>query len=244
MKPALALLAACALLFAGCATSSTTTTSENHDEAGHGQASSSTAPVPLLLTVAPLAATQNDTITVKGTVSRAAQVSIGTVSAQATSAWNLVVPVEFGHSNLTVVADDGQASARLTVVAIRLASATMEVVYTAAVPPHPSSMHTVWYDPDGFASKSMYADKPRPHPGYANVHDVMVSWTEQTGTLVEYGYDDAFDFGVNAIDGVGNPLTASAPPYWGYEVNGATADLGITLQAVTAGDVISWRFLA
>ena len=41
---------------------------------------------------------------------------------------------------------------------------------------------------------------------------------------------------------VGQPLTSSAPPYWCYKLNGATADLGISLQTMAPGDVVTWEY--
>ena len=163
---------------------------------------------------------------------------------KSTGAWSFAFPLDFGHSNLTVIADDGQGSVRVDVVAIRLASATMEVVYTAAIPPHAPSTHTVWYDPEAFASAALYEDAGVEHPPIATIHDVMVTWTQQTGIAIEYGGPGSFGFSVNKIDGVGQPLTASAPPYWGYEVNGATAPLGITSMEAHPGDAIQWEYLA
>ncbi|MEK6985201.1 MAG: DUF4430 domain-containing protein [Candidatus Thermoplasmatota archaeon] len=246
MKPTLATLLALAILAAGCATPSTQTSSS---EAPHGNdhgaptsVSPSAAPVPLLLTVAPLAATQNASITVSGTVNRAAQVSIGTQTVEVTAAWSLVVPLEFGQTNLTVTADDGQATVQQSVLAIRLASATMEVIYTAAIPPHPSTTHTVWWDPDAFASKPMYDAAGAEHPAIANIHDVMVTWTAQTGIPIVYGGPGEFGFEPHKFDGVGQPLSAAAPPYWLYDVNGETAPLGITSMEAHPGDVITWNY--
>lgn len=246
MKPTLALLLALAILAAGCATPSTESSSS---EAPHGKAhgtetgmSSSTAPLPLILTIAPLAATQNETITITGTVSRAAQVSIGAQSVEAASSWSLTVALEFGQTNLTVTADDGQTTVQKSVLAVRLASATMEVVYTAAIPPHPSTNHVVWYDPDAFASKPMYDAAGATHPGIANIHDVMVTWTAQTGIPIVYGGPGEFGFEPQKFDGVGQPLSAAAPPYWLYEVNGETAPLGITSMEAHPGDAIYWHY--
>ena len=208
-----------------------------------GSSSSAAGPV---LTVDTPAPTQEDMVMLTGTLDRAARVSVtgaAPVDAEA-GPWMVHVPLEYGHSNLTVIADDGEATSTQQVVAIRLAQATMEVVYTAAVPPHAATTHTVWYDPGAFASAALYEEAGAEHPPIANVHDVMVTWTQQTGIAVEYGGPGSFGFGVDKIDGVGQPLTASAPPYWGYEVNGETAPLGITSMEVHPGDVIRWEYLA
>lgn len=206
-------------------------------------ASSSSGPA---LTVDAPAPTQQDMLMLTGTLDRAARLSVtgaAPVDAQA-GPWMVHVPLEYGHSNLTIIADDGEAASTQTVVAIRLAQATMEVVYTAAVPPHAPTTHVVWYDPGAFASASLYEEAGAEHPPITNIHDVMVTWTQQTGIAIEYGGPGSFGFSVNKIDGVGQPLTASAPPYWGYEVNGETAPLGITAMEAHPGDVIHWEYLA
>ncbi len=245
MKSVPTCLLLAALLLSGCAKTATTDSAMD--------APSSSAPTtlvsppagpPLLLTVSALAPTQNETVTLTGTLNGPAQLSVGGLTAQMTEgAWSLVVPLTFGHTNLTVVADNGKTTASTKVVAVRLASATFAVKYTAAIPPHAASSDTVWYDPDGRASAFMYTANKTEHPPIASVHDVMVSWTQQTGKRIEYSYSTTYQaFSVSAIDGTGQPLTASAPPYWCYKLNGATADLGLTLQPVAPGDAIVWEF--
>lgn len=241
----LALLLTLASAFAGC-TAEAPPREDATDPAAQDPGNATAPALPPVLTVDAPAPTQGDMVMLTGTLDRAARVSVtgaDPVDAPA-GPWMVHVPLDFGQTNLTVTADDGSAAAQAQVVAIRLASATMQVVYTSAVPPHPASEHVVWYDPDAYASASMYADAGVEHPPIANVHDVMVTWTEQTGIPVEYGGPGSFGFGVNKIDGVGQPLTSSAPPYWGYEVNGETAPLGITSMEVHPGDVIHWEYLA
>lgn len=202
-------------------------------------------PAPIGVTVDPPAPTQAETATVTGSVNQAARVSIdGGPSIEVEAGrWSLVSqPLDFGRTLAVVRVEDGVHSATADVLFVRLAPVTIQVLYTMAVPAHEPSEHVIWMDVDAFASAPQYEGKARPHPGFANVHDAMATWTIQTGKQVEYSYHESFDFGVNKIDGVGQPLDASAPPYWGYEVNGETADLGITLQPVAPNDVVSWEY--
>lgn len=196
------------------------------------------------LTVDAPAPTQQDMLMLTGTLDRAARLSVtgaAPLDAQA-GPWMVHVPLEYGHSNLTIIADDGEATSTQTVVAIRLASATFEAKFTMAVPPHADLSDLVWYDPDELASAPLYTGTSATHPPEANVHDLMVTWERQSGKAIEYSSPGAFGFGVNKIDGVGQPLTASAPPYWCYTLNGETADLGISAQTLAPGDVVTWEF--
>jgi hypothetical protein len=245
--PALALVVALAL--AGCSQDGGPG-GDSQDLTSSAASSSSEAPLlldpaPLGVTVDPPAPTQAETATLTGSVNQAARVSIdgGPGTDVEAGRWTLVSqPLDFGRTPAVVRVEDGVHSVTADVVLVRLAPMTVQVTYTMAVPAHPPSEHTLWMDLDAFSSAPLYEGKARPHPGFANVHDAMATWSAQTGTPVEYSYHESFDFGVNKIDGVGQPLDASAPPYWGYEVNGETADLGITLQPLAPGDVVSWEY--
>lgn len=208
---------------------------------------------PPQLAVAPPEATQGATTTITGTLDRAARITILGVwhGAQQVGAppldapagaWSVQVGLDYGRTNLTVIADDGHATTEVHVVAVRLASATFEARFTAAVPPHDPISDLVWYDPDELASASLYPGTAATHPPTANVHDLMVTWERQAGKTITYSEPAAFGFGVNAIDGVGQPLDSSAPPYWCYKLNGATADLGISAQPLVPGDVVAWEY--
>jgi hypothetical protein len=156
--------------------------------------------------------------------------------------WSLDVQAPYGQSEVQVTADDGETTQRLVIPLVRLAEATLEVKYTAAVPPHAATSDVVAYDPDAFASASMYEGKDAAHPGIANVHDLMVTWTAQTGTPIVYDYFDGLGFSPSSFDGIGQPVSASAPPYWCFKVNGQSSSFGITLQPVAPGDVVTWEY--
>ena len=196
------------------------------------------------LTVDPIVPTQQATLMLMGTLDRDARVSVTgakPIDAKA-GTWMVDVPLEFGEADLTVTADDGTATSQVQVVAVRLASATFEAKFTAAVPPHAAVSDLVWYDPDELASAAAYEGKTVQHGPAANVHDLMVTWERQSGKTIQYSYFDGLGFSPNKIDGVGQPLTSSAPPYWCYKLNGASSDLGISAQTLAPGDVVTWEY--
>jgi hypothetical protein len=197
-----------------------------------------------LLRVDPVQPTQTGSATLSGTVARDATVSVrnGPSTQASKGAWSLSVPLAaFGQTRVTLVADDGKATQAVDLVLVRLASATFETKYTA-YPAHDDGSELVWYDPSTHASLAMYDGKAAPRTDQFSVHDLMVDWTAQTGKAIEYGYSESFGFSVSKIDGVGQPVDASLPPYWCYKVNGQTADYGISLQPLMPGDVVTWEY--
>lgn len=197
-----------------------------------------------LVRVEPVEPTQGGSVTLRGEVTRDATVSVrnGPSVAAAKGAWTLDVPLPgFGATRVLLVADDGAATQSLELSLVRLASATFEAVYTA-YPAHEDTSDLVWYDPSVHASLPMYDGKGTARTDQFSVHDLMAAWTAQTGRPVEYGYSEAFGFSVSKIDGVGQPVDASLPPYWCYQVNGESADFGISLMTVAPGDVVTWEY--
>lgn len=196
------------------------------------------------LRVDPVQPTQADSVTLSGQVERDATVSIrnGPSVQAAKGAWTLKVPLaDYGQTRATLVADDGAATQAVDLVLVRLASATFETKYTA-YPAHEDGSDTVWFDPSVHASLPMYDGKEAPRTDQYSVHDLMVDWTAQTGTAIEYGYSESFGFSVSKIDGVGQPVDAALPPYWCYKVDGATADFGISLQPLQPGQTVTWEY--
>lgn len=205
--------------------------------------SATSAPEALVLSVDALAPTREAIVTLQGTVSQAARVSAASAAQDVTAgAWTLDIPLDPGQTTLVVTADTGEQTQRASVIAVRLVAATFEARYTMAAPPHPTDRAEVWYDPDGMASAFLYEGTGTTHPPHATVHDLMVTWEVQESKTVTYSHSEAFGFGVERIEGVGQPLTASAPPYWCYKLNGSSPDLGITLQAISPGDVVVWEY--
>lgn len=119
---------------------------------------------------------------------------------------------------------------------------SFNVVHTS-YPPHSDFHDEVSFDMDGEASAAAYEGRDVAHPPHATVHDVMETWSQQTGLVVEY--DHGTGFGYAAIfDGVGQPLDSALPPYWCYKINGEFANLGLSLQGVFPGDVVTWEYSA
>lgn len=201
-------------------------------------------PDPIGVTVDPPPPTQGETTTVTGSVNHEARISIdGGPSIDAKPGrWNLSSPpLAYGQTQAKLRVDDGVHSLAFDVTFVRLAAATFEAVYTAS-PGHDATSDAVWYDPGVLSSASMYEGTEVERSPQFTVHDLMVAWTTQTGTPVEYGSSSAFGFSVDRIDGIGQPLDSSLPPYWCYTLNGNSAELGISLQTVQPGDVVTWEY--
>ncbi len=253
MRALLGLALVVAFAFAGCATKSVPSTSVGDGLATAKGNSTTAPPVHVVLNVPPRVATQNETAWVNGTATPGATVlpidvhgspAKATAGADGRFSLPLASPVA-GHRlrQLGAFLGSGAAYANLTVV--RFAQATMQVHF-GGYPGHTDRDDKVWYDPDGNASASMYAGKDLGHPNYADVHDLMVTWTNTTGVQVEYGYSSGLGFSVSRIDGAGVPVNAPAGlpsvqnDYWCYDLNGASASKGITDQPLAPGDVVSW----
>ncbi|HUR25941.1 MAG TPA: DUF4430 domain-containing protein [Candidatus Thermoplasmatota archaeon] len=201
-------------------------------------------PAPLGATVDPPAPTQAETATVTGSLNHDARVSIdGGPSIDATAGrWTLASqPLPFGHTPAKVRIEDGTHSVVVNVTFVRLASGTFEALYTA-YPMHDDISSLVWYDPGVLAASPLYEGKGTARAATFSVHDFMEAWSAQTTREIDYSYSESFGFGVNRIDGIGQPLDSSAPPYWCYKLNGESADLGISLQPMAPGDVVTWEY--
>lgn len=207
-------------------------------------AAAATDPDPIGVTVDPPAPTQGETATVTGSVNHDARVSLdGGPSIEAKAGrWTLTShPLAYGQTQATVRVDDGVHSVAVPVTFTRLASATFEARFTA-YPLHEDLTDLLWYDPSGLASAPMYEGKAAPRAPTFTVHDFMQVWSSQKTRAVTYSYSDSFGYGVEAIDGVGQPLDSSAPPYWCYKLDGESADLGISLQPLAPGSVVTWEY--
>ena len=243
------LLLALLVALAGCSQGGTEDPTDLPSSLSASASSSSVAPLamdpnPIGVTVDPPAPTQTETATVTGSVNQAARVSIDGgpgIDVQA-GRWSLESqPLAFGHTPAKVRVEDGVHSVGVDVTFVRLASGTFEALYTA-YPIHDDTSDVVWYDPGTLASLPLYEGKGTARADTFSVHDFMAAWSAATGREVEYSYSESFGFGVNKIDGVGQPLDSSAPPYWCYKLNGETADLGISLQTMAPGDVVTWEY--
>lgn len=202
---------------------------------------------PLAIALAAPEPTRNATLVVGGTVTGPARVSLrlvhnGTTTdlppIEAAGQWGATVEVPFGRSVLRAAADDGRTTATAETEIVRLSKGTMQVAFRG-MPGHADRNDEVWFDPDSFPSLAHYEGQPVPHPGHANVHDLMVAWTAQTGVPVVYKPHASFGSQVMAIDGVGD-ATSTTSAFWCYEVDGASATMGITPQPFHDGIVVRW----
>jgi len=203
---------------------------------------------PLSLTITPTARTRNATITVSGTVSHAAHLSFTlhhgnetmpvAPAIEANGPWTSTIEIPPGNSTLTVRADDGFATAQARTYLVRLAKGNVQVDFRS-IPGHANRNDDVWFDPDSHLSASSYAGQSTPHPEFANVHDLMVAWTAQTGVPVVYKMHASLGAQVMQIDGVGD-VTGNSAAFWCYQHNGASASMGITQQEFRGGDAVKW----
>ncbi len=263
MKPAIALLIVLALL-AGC-TQGNPQTVATGSESGGGETptsptpttpptTTSTAPPPREPTAprvyVPFAAPDNVTIyqetaIVNGTAdggrlsySADADAMPATIVHRDDGTWSLTIKVTPGHTNVTVYHEVSDTFDYEDIVITRLVQGTVQVDFRG-VPGHVNRDDTVWIDVDAHASQSYYDDQPVAHPDYANVHDLMVTWTNVAEIPVVYKPDKNLGQQLMQIDGVGDP-TVNSGAFWCYELNGASATLGITGQEFHAGDVVHW----
>lgn len=201
--------------------------------------------------VDPVAPTTEATAHIAGIVQGQVHLSVlaqrgGTVFFETTvdieGAWSLnLTGLPYGHSEVRLFADSGHGVARMNLTIVRLTSIPFEVVY-ASYPLHSDSRDEVAFDLDGMASAPAYEGRDVAHPPHATVHDLMTTWSHQTGLVVDYDYGAGFGYAAIRFDGVGQPLDSAAPPYWCYKVNGDYAKLGLSLQEVVPGDTVTWDY--
>lgn len=218
---------------------------------GRPTTTTGTGPGGLEVTIAAPAASKVPTVVVHGTVKGTARVGLAVTHAGRTPVavaadvvagrWSARVTLTPGTYDVSATADSGTATAKAHVALTVLANATMQVKYTA-YPLHASSSDVVFYDPDQRASGPMYNGTDVQHPDAATVHDLMVTWTDQTGIAIDYDYFAGLGYSPSKFDGIGQPVSAAAPPYWCYKLNGKTSDFGISLQPVAPGDVVLWEY--
>lgn len=159
----------------------------------------------------------------------------------ADGAWEYPVQLVSGWQTVTLDAWNDNASLTMTFEVNGLAPAKITIDY--GLSSTPTTVDDVWVDLDAPAAQPMYDERGAKHPEYINVHDAMVTWSEASGNVVEYSYNEGFgSFGVERINGEGNSLDAGEPPWWCYTVNGEHEGIqGISLQRFTPGDDIHWE---
>jgi hypothetical protein len=188
----------------------------------------------------------NYTVSTKGSVTVQLLLN-GTVFAteavDGTRSWS--IPLPYGRTPFAAsFAGEGLDEAR-TADLVRLGLTKLRIDYGVY---HPSSQgmslvkdYELWIDVADRPSAPMYAKQNAKPMDAFTAHDQLTLFEKTTGKTVEYAWSASFkQFSVNKIDGAGNPLSSSAPPYWCYTVNAKAAD-GISIQRVSPGDAVVWR---
>lgn len=159
------------------------------------------------------------------------------------SEWNLTLP--YGRRDLNVSFQATGLTQHHNVSLVRLGSTLLRLDYGSYHPSYPGTPRKeqleIWIDVDDRPSAPLYAAVKAQHKDAFVAHDQLVLFEALAKKKVEYRWNPSFQqFSVDRIDGAGNPVTASAPPWWCYKVNGKSAD-GITIQVVRPGDVVDWN---
>jgi hypothetical protein len=122
-----------------------------------------------------------------------------------------------------------------------LAKAQVRIDYGSASE-RETANDTVWVNLVDFGAQAQYDEQGAAHPSFVNVHDALATWEKQYGQVIEYGYsEDKQSFSISTIDGEGNPVSAAAPPWWCYSVDGDGSVKGITLERFKPDSIIFWR---
>lgn len=132
-----------------------------------------------------------------------------------------------------------------TLVATRLGLTRLEVDYCHFHPSTPNrkaDRYEVWIDVDARPSLGEYSMASVKHPDRFTAHDQIRQWANETRIPVATSFHASQGgFAVDRIDGVGNPATSAAPPYWLLSKNGEDVGTGMTALAVRPGDSLRWR---
>ncbi len=156
-------------------------------------------------------------------------------------AWtvDLALP-DYGSNTIRVDAQGNRSGLVLDWSINAWAPATVDLDY-GATSSRATVTEAIWVNLIEFASAPAYEERDIRRAEYATVHDVMAALEQQTGHVVEYGYNEGFgSFSVERIDGEGNQLSAGEPPWWCYRVNGERAGQGISSMPFAPGDVVAW----
>lgn len=158
-------------------------------------------------------------------------------------AWDL--PLPYGRTPFEYAITGPGVSLGETLELVRLGGTVLRIDYGVF---HPGSQgaprtesHEIWIDVDARPSEAQYVANGTTHIDGFTAHDQLVVFENLTGKKVEYEYFASFQgFAVNRIDGAGSPITSDTPPWWCYDVNGASAD-GISIQRIEPGDEVDWN---
>ncbi len=197
-------------------------------------------PSELVLTLDPIPIGTQGSVTVAGSVSAPAQLTVqvveengrpasgAPVAIEASGAWNTTQEVGLGHTTFLVTATDGVQSVNQSLLAVRLYEASIAVVFRGDADLVSDRDETVLLDMGTLTSAPLYDGCDTQHPGEFVVHDALLQWQEQSDVAIEYSACGQFGFGINAID------DHESPGFWCYEVDGEAAEFGISLQPMGA----------
>lgn len=154
--------------------------------------------------------------------------------------WNLTLD----PGRTSIVAESSQG--RRSLEAVSLVRTGLEIDYCHFHPSSPTARKVdrfdVWIDMDSRPSRKEYEAASAKRPDRFNAHDQIRQWSTETRTPIVVAYHASLEgFSLDKVDGVGNPVTAAAPPYWLLYKNGEESPVGMTLLPVRGGDRIAWR---
>jgi hypothetical protein len=182
-------------------------------------------------------------LVLSGTVSGASTITVTggpqAVSFEQPAAGNWTVGgymVEFGHTNVTITADDGAGVATTTLVVKRLMRLTVEVNHDPAQGADRSD--EIFWDFGGLRSlreDASYQDCAQPHPGRPNAHDALLDYVDVSGVHIEFSECGSFGVSPSNVDNVDYGALE-----WCFNHNGAQAELGISLLELDDQDILEF----
>lgn len=157
----------------------------------------------------------------------------------------LAVTLEYGTKPLSIIVSAPGRMENSTLLVTRLGRTTItvdwSVLHTGSPGQAKSRTDEVWIDVDARPSLPLYEEVGGDHIPAYTAHDQIRQWELETSIPVVATYSPSFQgFGVDQIDGQGKPLTSQSPPYWCFQVNDVTMDVGMSLASLAPGDRVAW----
>lgn len=147
-------------------------------------------------------------------------------------------PVDVGHTTFNITADDGIATQSAEILVKRYMALTVEIDHDPAQGKQDRSDMIYW---DFGGLRSLHEDESyqgceQPHPERPNAHDALLDYVDATGVTIDFSDCGSFGVSPSNVDGIDY-----GPLGWCFEVNGETAEFGISLLELADGDV--FRFI-
>lgn len=157
--------------------------------------------------------------------------------------WNLTL--DAGRTAIRLEASSPAAGSVWWLNATRLVRTKLEIDYCHFHPSTPNrkvDRYDVWIDLGARPSQPEYQAAKAGRPDAFNAHDQLRQWSNESRVAIQVSYHASLEgFALDKVDGVGNPVTVAAPPYWLLYRNGESAEVGMTLLRVRPNDEIAWR---